>query len=117
MDPGFLCFEKDPKFEAAARKGGGKGRQYLANFSSPKPDVGDPIPVIYYAIHVTDPKKLEEAQGVDKILTAAREFPGQLGIKHEEHRPINNFRKLEEYQEEPLMGEASDECFGLGVML
>ena len=31
VDPGFLSFEEDPNFEAAARKGVGKGMQYLAN--------------------------------------------------------------------------------------
>ena len=83
---------EDPKLEAAARKGCGKERQYLTNFFSPKRDVGDHIPLISFAIQVTDPKQLEETEGVDNILTAAREVPAQLGINPEEHRPINNFK-------------------------
>ena len=70
VDPRFLCFEEDPKFEATARERGGKGRQCLVNFFSPKRDSGDPIPLIYFAIQVTDPKKQEEAQGVENILAA-----------------------------------------------
>ena len=100
MDPRFLCFKEDPKFEAATRKGVGKGKQYLANFFGPKRDSGDPISLIYFAIQVAYPKKLEETQGVDNILTAAGEVPAQLCINHEEQRPFNNFQKLPAHEKE-----------------
>ena len=78
--------------------------------------MGDPIPLIYFPITVTDPKKLKEAEGVDTILAAAREVNAQLGIDPEEHEPVTNFWKLPAYEKEPLMAEAIDEGFGLSVM-
>ena len=77
---------------------------------------GDPIPLIYFAIQVTDAKKLEEAGGVDKIYTAARAVPAQLGFDPAQHIPRNNFQKLSRYGLEPLLGEAINEGYGLGVM-
>ena len=116
MDPGFLCFEEDPKFEAAAREGVGKGREYLANFFAPKRDPGDPIPLIYFAIQVSDAKKLEEAQGVEKIFAATRAVPAKLEIDHVQHIPVNNFQKLARYEQDALVGEALDEGYGLTVI-
>ena len=54
LDTQFLCFEEDPKLEAAVRKEVGKERQYLANFFGPKSDNGDPIRLLYFAIQGTD---------------------------------------------------------------
>ena len=58
VDSQFL--EEYPKFEAVARERAGIRRQYLANILSPKRDVGDPIALIYFAIQVTDNKKMEK---------------------------------------------------------
>ena len=70
MEPRWLCFVEDSKFQAAVQKGVGKGRQYLANFFKPKGPSRYPIPLIYFAIQLIDVKKLEGPQGVDKILGA-----------------------------------------------
>ena len=44
VDPRFICFDADPKFEAAVRKGVARERQYLVNLFGPKGDSGEPIP-------------------------------------------------------------------------
>ena len=62
VDPQLSSFEADPKFEAVSLERGGQGTQYEPNFWSPKSDELDPIPLIYFAIQLTEPKKLEEAQ-------------------------------------------------------
>ena len=116
VDLRFLCLEKDPKFDAAAIKGVAKGKQYRTTFFAPNRDVGYPIPLIYIEIQVSDPKTLEESQGMDKILAEARDVPTQLGIDPASHRPFNNFQKLSAYEKEASMFEAIDEGFGFGVM-
>ena len=97
VDPQFFCFEDDPTFEIAVRAGvqrpGKAGRQYLANFFGPKRETGAPFPLIYFAIQVTDPKKLKAEGGVDKILAAARGVPAQLGKHPTHHAPNNNFQQ------------------------
>ena len=65
---------------------------------------------------MTDPKRLEEAQGVDKILLAARAVSTQLGMNPAEQRPVNTFQKFARYQGEHLLGEGINEGSGLCVM-
>ena len=119
MNPKFLCLEEDPEFEPAVRKGGErpwkKGRQYLANFFGPRRDTGGPIPLIYFVIQTTDPKKLQEQGGVDKIFAAAREVPALLGIDPIKQVPLNNFQQPRS-EGEALQGEAIHGGYGLSVM-
>ena len=88
----------------------------MANFFGHKRDEGGPIPLIYYAIQVTDSKKVKADGVVDKIFTAARNFLAQLGIDLAQQVPHNNFQKLPQYEREPLIGEAIDFGYGLGGM-
>ena len=116
VDRRFLCFEEDPQFEEAARKGVGNGRQYLANFFAPKRDTGYPIRLIYFAIQFSYSNKLEEAQSVDKIFAAVQTAPAQLGIDPSQYLPRNNFKEVPRYVGEAFMGEAINEGYGLSVM-
>ena len=120
VDPQFLCYEDDPAFEKAVRTGlkrlGKAGRQYLANFFGPKRETGAPIPLIYFAIQTTDPKKLKAEGGVDKILAAARAVPTQLGKDPTHHGPNTHFQKLKLYEKGPLPTDGIDNGFGIGVM-
>ena len=119
-DPQFLCFEDDPAFEIAVRAGvqrpGKAGGQYLANFLGGKRDAGTPIPLIYFSIQETDPKKLKAEGGVDKILTAARGVPAQLAIDLTLQSPNNNFQQLATYEQASLPTAAIDLGYGIGLI-
>ena len=80
VEPRFLSFRDEARFAAARRKGGGKGRQYLANFFGPKRETAEAIQLIYFAIQVTHSKKVEGSEGVEKIFEAGRTAPTQLAI-------------------------------------
>ena len=105
VDPQFLSFEDEAVFEIAGHAGvqgpGKAGRQYLAKYLGPKRETGVPIPLINLAIPTTDPKKLKAKGGGNKILTAARGFPAQLGIDPTLHAANNNFPQLAPYAEQP----------------
>ena len=120
VDPQFLSFADDPEFEKAVRTGvklsEKAGRQYLANFFGPKRETGAPIPLIYFAIQTTDPKKLKAEGGVDNILTAARGVPDQLGKEPTHHAPNNNFQQVKPYEKVSLPTDAIDLGYGIGVM-
>ena len=75
----------------------------MANFYGPKRDYGHPIPLIYFALQVTDPKKLKAEGEGDKIWTATRNAPTKLGIDPAKQFPQNNFQKLPQYAHEPLL--------------
>ena len=83
--------------------------QYFANFFGTKGETGAPIPLIYFAIQTTDIKKLKADGGVDKILTAARGVPLQLGIDPAHHTPNNNFQQPARYGEAPLPRDEIDD--------
>ena len=103
MDPQFLSFEDDPRFELAVRAGvernGKAGPQYLANFFGSKRETGVPIPLIDFGIQTTDPEKVKVDGVLDKILTGAREAPAQLGSGPALHVPDNNFKQLAGHDE------------------
>ena len=65
-------------------------------------------PIIYLAVKVADPTKLEIPGKVDKILAAARTVPSELGIEPADHAPRNNFQQLPPYVKESQPSEASD---------
>ena len=88
----------------------------MANFFGPKRETGATIPLIYFAIQTTDPKKLKAEGGLDKILTAARGVPAQLGTDPTLHAPHNNFQQLAPYKKVPVPTDAIDLGYGIGVM-
>ena len=88
----------------------------MANFLGPKREAGDPIPFIYFAIQETDPKKLKVERGQDRILTAARGVPAQLGIDPTYPAPSKNFLHVDRYEEAPLPKDAIDYGYGIGVL-
>ena len=91
-----------------------EGTQLPREFRRTKTDSGDPNLFIYFAIQLKNSKKLEEAQGGDKIVEATREAPIQLGRNRAHHLPRNNLQKLPRYEAEPLISEAIDEGSDLG---